>query len=228
MPHDPQSSGSFCRSAQVAPHTVFPEGHVQAPATQKSPAGQATAHDPQWFGSDDTLTQPTAEPQLTSPAGHWHTPLSHVALGPHWLPHAPQPPQLFTKALVSTSHPLAGSPSQLAKPGLQLPSPQVPAVQTAVPLGSAGQTWPQAPQLFTSSLTSTSQPFAGLPSQLTKPPLQAPRPQVPAVQVAVMFGSVGHTWPHAPQLFTSLLVLDPHPLVGQTPPATQIGSVVPG
>jgi hypothetical protein len=116
----------------------------------------------------------------------------------------------------------------LEKPGLQLPRPQAPAVQVAVPLGSDAHTWPQLAQLFTSPFVLTSHPLAVLPSQLAKPGLQAPRPQVPAVQVAVMLGSVGHTWPQVPQLFTSVLVLNPQPLDGQTLPATQMASVVPG
>jgi hypothetical protein len=129
--------------------------------------------------------------------------------------------------LVSTSHPLAGSPSQLAKPGLQL-TPQLPAVQVAVPLGPLGHTWPQVPQLFTSLPVATSHPLAGLLSQLVKPALQPPRPHTPAVQVAAKLGSVGHTWPHVPQLFGSLLVLNAHPLFGQTLPVTQMASAVPG
>jgi hypothetical protein len=74
------------------------------------------------------------------------TPITHAAvlLGPeaHALPQAPQLPALLLRF---TSQPLAGSPSQLAKPALQV-SWQAPMTQLAAALAPTGQALPQRPQ----------------------------------------------------------------------------------
>ena len=62
------------------------------------------------------------------------------------------------------------------------------------------QAWPQEPQ-FAVLLSAVSQPFAALPSQLPKPCVHVPRPQVPVVQVAPALLYVQRL-PHAPQLLT--------------------------
>jgi hypothetical protein len=64
--------------------------------------------------------------------------------------------QLAASVCVFTLQPWALTPSQLAKPALQL-SEQSPKVQTGVAF-SVPQTKPQEPQLFTSTLPLISQP----------------------------------------------------------------------
>jgi hypothetical protein len=79
--------------------------------------------------------------------------------------------------------------------------PQVLDEQVGVLSEPKGQVDPQAPQLFGSAVRNDSHPFAGLPSQFSKPGLHM-MPQVPDEQVGVPFAEE-HTWPHVPQLFTS-------------------------
>lgn len=62
------------------------------------------------------------------------------------------------------SQPFAGLPSQLANPGLQLPSVQTPLTQLSLALARS-QGALQAPQSV-SVLMLRSQPLSGLPSQL--------------------------------------------------------------
>src|SRR5690242_4799298 len=62
---------------------------------------------------------------------------------------------------------------------------------------------PQAPQLFASVRVSTSQPFAGSPSQSAKPGLHA-KPHAPAVHVATALATVAvHATPQPPQFAVS-------------------------
>ena len=68
----------------------------------------------------------------------------------------PQAPQLGG-ALSGASQPLEGFPSQLPKPGLQLPTTQLPPVQPATALGIAHRL-PQLPQLAGSLVVLASQP----------------------------------------------------------------------
>ncbi len=74
------------------------------------------------------------------------------------------------------------------------------------------------PQLFESVFVAVSQPFAALPSQLPKPTLQAPRPQVPAVQVGEFEFGNEHAMPQpaappAPQCAGLVRVLVSQPLL---------------
>ena len=69
-----------------------------------------------------------------------------------------------------------------------------------------------APQLARSLVRLDSQPSLAIALQSPKPPEQAMRPQLPAEQVApVECGGVGHTFLHAPQLPTSVVVDVSHP-----------------
>jgi hypothetical protein len=68
----------------------------------------------------------------------------------------------------------------------------------------------QPPQLA-GCVMSVSQPFAATPSQSAKPALQDAIAQLDPLQVAVACG-VLHTFPHAPQLLGSLIVLTSHPV----------------
>ena len=82
--------------------------------------------------------------------------------------------------------------------------------QSAVALAGAGQTVPHTPQFVTEELRSTSQPSPTAPLQLPKPALHA-KPHVPALQVDVAFGRLGHAIAHEPQWFTSVLRLKQEP-----------------
>jgi len=110
---------------------------------------------------------------------------------------APQDPQWVELVLVFTSQPLEATPSQSAKPALQV-KPQAPAEQVAVALALAGQGAPQRPQCCTLVLVFTSQPLTALPSQLPIPATQAPMEHTPAAQVAAALGKA-QLRPHAPQ-----------------------------
>ena len=188
---------------------------VQPPLTHVSPLAQTCPHAPQLLGSLLMLvSQPlvrlllsqSAKPGLQVPL---QTPLAQLGvmlLDEQTLPH---PPQLLASVFRLVSQPLAGLPLQLPKPALQV-MPQTPIEQNAVPLVEL-QTWPHAPQLVGSVVRLVSQPLAGLPSQSAKPALQVP-PQTPLVQVATPLEKAGQTWPHVPQLLTSLCSLTHMPL----------------
>jgi hypothetical protein len=102
----------------------------------------------------------------------------------------PQRPQLLVVPS-GVSQPLATTPSQLAKPVLQLPIAHAPEVQAAVPLGGAAQVTPHAPQLVVVLVAAHM-------------PLQQLCPGVQRV-------------PHAPQLFTSVCVFAQVPPQGIVP-----------
>ncbi len=110
-----------------------------------------------------------------------------------------------------TSQPLAASPSQLAKPGLQDATPQAPPTQRGVPLGTL-QRLLQRPQLLASAARVTSQPLAATPSQLAEPVLQTPRAQAPPTQLAVALAKAQRV-PQAPQVPGSVWMLVSQPLV---------------
>ncbi|WP_245557729.1 hypothetical protein [Deinococcus apachensis] len=80
-------------------------------------------------------------------------------------------------------------------PSVQVGDVQTPETQVA----PAGQVTPQLPQFLTSDIRFVSQPSAPLLLQLAKPGWQT---QLPFAHVPLM-----HTFPQAPQLFGSLLVL---------------------
>src|SRR5262249_2446611 len=90
----------------------------------------------------------------------------------------PQPPQCARLVLVLTSQPLAGLPSQFAKPGAQAPRGQAPLTHVS-PAFARSQALLQPPQFGRPVLVLTSQPLAGFPSQFANPELQAPRTQTP-------------------------------------------------
>ena len=124
---------------------------------------------------------------------------------PHALPHALQ---LFASLVGSASQPLPGTPSQSSIPPRHAPTPQIPFTHAAVPLGGFAQTFPQAPQLFTSLATTTSQPSSALPLQLARPAAQPDRWQTPFQHVL----SGPQALPHAPQFAMSLPVSASQPV----------------
>jgi len=82
-----------------------------------------------------------------------------------------------------------------------------------MPLATAGQLTPQAPQLRESVTTLTSHPLAGPLSQLANPVLHC-KPQSPAKQVCELFAARGQVVSQAPQLVGSVPRIVSHPLVG--------------
>ena len=134
----------------------------------------------------------------------------------------PHPPQWLVLDRVSTSQPFATTPSQFAKPGLQLPMPQTPAAHDAEPF-EVEQALPQRPQLPVLVRTSTSQPLLARPSQSAKPTLHV-NPHAPAVQNTAAFARAAQVRPQPPQCSVLVFVFTSQPLVStpsQSPvPAT--------
>jgi hypothetical protein len=120
----------------------------------------------------------------------------------------PQPLQFDVSVLRLTSQPLAGLPSQSAKPGLQAIW-QLPLTHEGLPL-LFEQTLPHEPQLLTSLYVLISQPLLRLPSQFAQPALQL-MPQLPVVHVALPLVEL-QTLPHEPQCCGSEAMLISQPL----------------
>jgi hypothetical protein len=119
----------------------------------------------------------------------------------------PQPPQ-FEVVVMLVSQPLAALPSQFAKPALQVPSWQVPLLQTALALGKL-QALPQAPQCKRLVLRLASQPLPTLASQLPNPTLQEML-HAPSAQDAVPLVPL-QALPQLPQLARLVLLLTSQP-----------------
>jgi len=119
-----QVAVAFARGAQgvqAAPQLATLALLTQAPSQRCAPASHVTSHAP--------IAQ-----RATPPAGAAQA-----------MPHAPQCAALV---LVSTSQPLAGLPSQSAKPASQR-SAQAPIAQVAAALGPATQGAQRSPQVST-------------------------------------------------------------------------------
>ncbi len=165
------------------------------PPPQSRPDGHTVPHAPQLEGSFEVTTQ--VVPQRVCPGGHGapHRPRAQTSLAEQVVP---QRPQLALLVCAFTSHPLAAVPSQLAKPALQDPTAQAPAMQVEVLLGPAVHVAPHAPQWVALVRVSTSQPLAAMPSQSAKPGTQV-NPHRLAVHVGEALGTGGHAVSHAPQ-----------------------------
>src|SRR5215208_1950621 len=105
-----------------------------------------------------------------------HAPEMHGA-DPQSMPHTPQ---FFESVSTLVSHPLAASPSQLPVPAGHS-SVHALATQSAGMLGAVGQTWPQAPQWFTSLVSSVSHPSCGSALQSAVPGAHPGEPPLPLV-----------------------------------------------
>lgn len=114
-----------------------------------------------------------------------------------WGQDTPQTPQLFGSFIRLVSHPFARFPSQFPKPPPHWKL-QFPAEQNVMPFGPVGQVCPQPPQLAGSVPVFDSHPLTGLPSQSENPALHC-KPQLPAEQVAMLFGPEGHVLVQEPQ-----------------------------
>jgi hypothetical protein len=102
-----------------------------------------------------------------------------------------------------TSQPFEASPSQSAKPGLQLPIVHLPLLQMAVALAREHLA-PQASQLDASVLRFASQPLSNRASQLPNPARHVAE-QIPFEQVGTAFAGA-QAFPQPPQ-FNRLLVV---------------------
>ena len=106
------------------------------------------------------------EPTPQAPIAHPGAPLATAA---QTVPHALQ----FIASLERlTSQPSLGFLLQSANGALHEPMAQTPCAHDATPFCAGGQALAHIPQFFGSLPLSTSQPFAGLPSQSLKAPLQ--------------------------------------------------------
>ncbi len=162
---------------------------------------QETPHAPQLVTEFSADSQPLAglpsqlpKPALQAPKAQ--EPLEHKAEALGKLQDLPQEPQLEMEER-GVSQPLAELPSQLPKPALQAPKAQEPLEHKAEALGKL-QDLPQEPQLEMEE-RGVSQPLAGLPSQLPKPALQAPKAQEPLEHKAEALGKL-QDLPQEPQL----------------------------
>jgi hypothetical protein len=141
----------------------------------------------------------------------WHMPPMHVGIAFESMHALPHPPQLATDVERLVVHPVA--PPQFANPVGHVEAWHAPALHSGVP---DGQLVVQLPQCIDDVLRLISQPFVGLPSQSAKPALHAPSVHAPATHDADALGKL-QTFPHAPQLFTSVCVLIKHPSAGFPP-----------
>jgi len=203
-PQVPQLLVSRVRAAQAPPHIVVPSGQAQAPAAQVPLVGQARPHMPQFR----TLlavaaSQPLAAlpSQLAKPAAQVataHAPAVHVAVPLAAVHVRPHTPQFVALVRVSTSQPLAGLPSQSAKPALHAPITQAPAAHMGAALAKL-QARPHMPQFVALVRVSASHPLAALRSQSSKLVAHEVTAQAPAVHAPVPLAGL-HARPHAPQL----------------------------
>jgi hypothetical protein len=96
-----------------------------------------------------------------------HVPLEQIVPAAQTFVHEPQ----CAGVLRLVSHPVDAVMSQLPQPVAHIPSMQLPAMHDAPALAKL-QRLLQAPQLFGSVVTETSQPLVLLPSQFWNPVLQ--------------------------------------------------------
>jgi hypothetical protein len=217
-PHALQLAGSMAVLAQYAdgpspqvrsgaPHTV-----PQTLAEQTVPAAQAIPHPPQLALS---LRRSTSQPlaalpsQSRKPRAQVATAQApaaqvEVALGSAQV--RPQAPQLVTLVWVSSSQPLAGLPSQSAKPAAQRTTVQTPPAQPLAATLASAHTAPHAPQLA-GSMAVLAQKAVGPAPQVLSGEAQAV-PHIPAEHTRPAAQAV----PQPPQLALSLRVSTSQPL----------------
>jgi len=124
------------------------------------------------------VATPSQLPKPALQAPRVHAPATQAAVPPGVTQALLHRPQCATAVRVSTSQPLAGSPSQSAKPSLHSQA-QAPSEQRAVVLGRLAQARPQPPQWAVVVAVLVSQPLAALMSQSPKEPVHKPTAQAP-------------------------------------------------
>jgi hypothetical protein len=147
---------------------------AQRPAAQLAVefagVGQARPHAPQCValvcvGASQPLVASPSQSAKSALQANPQRPAAQAALAlagaGHTFPHAPQ---WVALVCVAASQPLVASPSQSAKPALQV-NPQRPIAQRAAAFAGAAQVAPHAPQCARLDVTSVSQPSAASPSQ---------------------------------------------------------------
>jgi hypothetical protein len=211
QPLDAAPSQSAKPALQLAT-THPPARHAAVAFGSMHPAPQA----PQWAAVTwRSVSQPFEATPSQSPrvgAAHMvrtHAPASQRAPAPGKLHRPPHLPQCRALLRVSTSQPLAGSPSQSAKPALHAATAQRPAAQAPRALAGA-HARPQAPQCAALARVSASQPFMASPSQSAKPSLQA-LTHAPAAQDTAALARGAHGLPQPPQCAVAVRVSASHP-----------------
>ena len=234
------AAGHVAHTPGAGPQSKVPEGHdPHVPPPQVAPLGHALPQAPQFFGSATVFTHALpqrlgneallhaathVEPlhavdPLVGAAGH----VAHVLLqsivptGQLLQTLAPQPagqlephmPQFFASLDVLTSQPFEARPSQFAKGAVHVGWEQAEETQRSVPPLML-HALPQALQFAGSLDVSTSQPFAGFPSQSALGGVHVST-QALFAQVSVPPAAV-QVFPHCEQLFMSLVVLTSQPL----------------
>jgi hypothetical protein len=180
-------------------------------------AKHALPHPPQLSTSVDVFTsQPFAEAASQSARGARQdetvqTPFWQLGVPPVVVQGFPQPPQLSTFLVVSTSHPFALCASQSENPVVHF-TEHAPSAQVAVAL-FVEQAWPHPAQFAGSVSVFTSQPSSGLPLQSAYPCLHAPMAHEPFEQTAVAFAGA-QIAPQLPQLAVSRFLFVSQPSVG--------------
>ena len=203
-PHPPQWEALVLVFTHAPAQSTVPPGQPQTPPTHDCPDAQERPQAPQFARSALRLTH--APPQSTVPAGQRQVPSTQARPDGHARSHAPQ---CATLLRVSASQPLAGLPSQSAKPVAQS-RPQAPAEHVAVAWAPDGHARPQAPQLASALVVSASQPLEATRSQSPRPGLQA-KLHAPAAQKRTASLRVGHTVAQVPQWSGSLAVSEHAP-----------------
>jgi hypothetical protein len=201
----PQWAGLAARSKHPSPHTAWPAGQrsVHAPIAHTRPAAQALPQAPQWALAPARLTSqplaasPSQSPKPAAQRSTRHAPPAQVAVALGRAQPRPHMPQWAAVTRVSTSQPLAASPSQSPKPAAHAATPQTPPTQAAIALAGAHPR-PHAPQWAAVTRVSTSQPLAASPSQSPKPAAQSGA-QRPATHRAVALAGAPQERSQAPQ-----------------------------
>jgi hypothetical protein len=140
--------------------------------------------------------------QFVSPLGQPHTPLVQTPPVAHALPHTPQED---VDVFVFVSQPFEATPSQLPYPVLHEETPQAPAEQLAVALGSehVAHVAPPVPQLVADWLAVPSQVF---PLQQPVQPDDVLQTHAPLLQVCPLAHGP-HVAPPVPQLVADWLAV---------------------
>jgi hypothetical protein len=170
------------------------------------------------------LASQSANPALHAATTHFDAVQVSVAL--FVLQARPHPPQLFALLVMLISQPLAGLPSQSARPAAHFDTVQTWAVQTSAAPAVMLHAWLQEPQLFGSCAMSISQPSEASLSQSWKPVVHALTEQADAAHDSVAFW-VLHGLAQAPQWLGSVVRLT-HAALVPPPGGQSVGSVACG